>query len=83
MNATSARVLRFCEEYSARFGYAPTVREIQHGCGLGSTSVVSYHLARLRAAGAIDFLDVVTTTVVYRREAGGRLPMAVWGRAKL
>ncbi len=28
-------------------------------------------------------LGVVPTTVVYRREAGGRLPMAVWGLAKL
>jgi RHS repeat-associated protein len=28
-------------------------------------------------------LAVVPSTVVYRREAGGRLPMAVWGRAKL
>jgi hypothetical protein len=25
-------------------------------------------------------LGVVPTTVVYRREAGGWLPMAVWGR---
>ncbi|MCK6564172.1 MAG: hypothetical protein L6Q80_05395 [Dehalococcoidia bacterium] len=63
MNATPARVLRFCEEYSERFGYAPTVREIQHGCGLGSTSVVSYHLARLRAAGAIDFVDGAARTI--------------------
>jgi hypothetical protein len=28
-------------------------------------------------------LGVVPTSVVYRRDAGGRLPMAVWGRAKL
>jgi hypothetical protein len=28
-------------------------------------------------------LVVVPISVVYRREAGGRLPMAVWGRAKL
>ncbi|MCC6268872.1 MAG: AAA family ATPase [Dehalococcoidia bacterium] len=36
-----------------------------------------------RAVGYAQDLAVVTTTVVYRREAGGRLPMAVWGRAKL
>lgn len=63
MNGTSARVLCFCEEYSARFGYAPTVREIQRGCGLGSTSVVSYHLARLREAGHIDFVDGAARTI--------------------
>lgn len=63
MSPTSGRVLRFCAEYSGRVGYPPTVREIQRGCGLGSTSVVSYHLARLRAAGAIDFVDGAARTV--------------------
>jgi SOS-response transcriptional repressor LexA len=63
MNATSTRVLRFCEEYSARFGFAPTVREIQRGCALRSTSVVSYHLTKLRAAGVIDFVDGAARTI--------------------
>ncbi len=32
---------------------------------------------------AYDLLAVVPTSVIYRREAGGRLPIPVWGRAKL
>ena len=63
MNATSLQVLRFCDDYCEQFGYAPTVREIQRGCGLCSTSVVAYHLTRLRAAGAIDFVDGAARTI--------------------
>jgi SOS-response transcriptional repressor LexA len=63
MNATSTRVLRFCEEYSTRFGFAPTVREIQRGCALRSTSVGSYHLTKLRAAGVIDSLPGSARTI--------------------
>ena len=63
MTPRSELVLRFCEEFIARRGYAPSVREIQLGCGLRSTSVVSYHLARLRAAGAIDFVNGAARTI--------------------
>ncbi len=60
---TTCQVLRCCEEYVEERGFPPTVREIQRGCGLGSTSVVAYHLARLRAAGAIDFVDGAARTI--------------------
>jgi type I restriction enzyme R subunit len=36
-----------------------------------------------QAEAVAQLLAVVPTSVVYRRDAGGRLPMAVWGRAKL
>ena len=63
MGRTSELVLRFCEEFIARNGYAPSVREIQLGCGLTSTSVVSYHLARLRSEGQIDFVSGTARTI--------------------
>ncbi|MGE5500819.1 MAG: hypothetical protein ACM3W4_02705 [Ignavibacteriales bacterium] len=60
---TTYQVLRFCEEYVEEWGYPPTVREIQLGCRLTSTSVVSYHLARLRAMGAIDSIPGAARTI--------------------
>lgn len=63
MAPTSLLVLRFCEDFIARNGYAPSVREIQFGCGLGSTSVVAYHLARLRSDGHIDFVSGTARTI--------------------
>ncbi|MEE9366769.1 MAG: transcriptional repressor LexA [Dehalococcoidales bacterium] len=42
-------ILRFMEER----GYPPTVRDIQGGCGISSTSVVDYHLKVLEKEGYI------------------------------
>jgi len=50
---TTERVLSFIQEFTREEGYPPSVREIQHGVGLGSTSVVSYHLARLEDEGKL------------------------------
>lgn len=61
--STTYQVLRFCEEYVEEWGYSPTVRDIQVGCHLTSTSVVAYHLARLRAMGAIDSLPGAARTI--------------------
>ncbi len=42
-------ILQFMEER----GYPPTVRDIQGGCGISSTSVVDYHLKVLEKEGHI------------------------------
>ena len=42
-------ILRFVEDK----GYPPTVRDIQSGCGISSTSVVDYHLKVLEKEGHI------------------------------
>jgi len=42
-----AFILRFTEDK----GYPPTVRDIQSGCGISSTSVVDYHLKVLEKEG--------------------------------
>ncbi|MGE5594788.1 MAG: hypothetical protein ACM3S1_01985 [Hyphomicrobiales bacterium] len=60
---TTYQVLRFCEEYVEEWGFPPTVREIQLGCQLTSTSVVAYHLDRLRAMGAIDSIPGAARTI--------------------
>jgi repressor LexA len=60
---TTYQVLRFCEEYVEEWGFPPTVREIQIGCRLASTSDVACHLARLRAMGAIDSIPGAARTI--------------------
>ena len=45
------RMLAFIEEFIDEHGYPPTVRDIQYGCGLSSTSVVKYNLDRLSEGG--------------------------------
>jgi repressor LexA len=44
-------MLEFIEEFLDEHGYPPTVRDIQHGCDISSTSVVKYNLDRLSEAG--------------------------------
>ncbi len=47
-------ILAFLKEFSARYGYAPSVREIMQGVGLKSTASVHYHLRGLSDSGAIE-----------------------------
>ena len=57
MKALSERqqqILSFIEEFIEKHDYPPTVRDIQSGCGISSTSVVSYNLDRLKDSGALS-----------------------------
>lgn len=47
-------ILSFIEEFIEEHDYPPTVRDIQSGCGISSTSVVSYNLDRLKESGALS-----------------------------
>ncbi len=44
-------MLEFISEFLDEHGYPPTVRDIQHGCEISSTSVVDYNLNGLREKG--------------------------------
>lgn len=48
------RILGFIEEFIDDNGYPPTVRDIQSGCEISSTSVVDYNLRALREKGHIN-----------------------------
>ncbi len=48
------RILEFIEEFIDEHDYPPTVRDIQFGCDLSSTSVVKYNLDRLSEAGYLN-----------------------------
>jgi len=49
-----ARILNFIKEFIDDRGYAPTIAEIQRGCGVSSKSVVEYHLRALEREGRIS-----------------------------
>jgi len=61
------QIIDFIRNFMEEKGYPPTVRDIQYGCGISSTSVVDYHLKVLEKSGhlrrdpevsrGIDLLD--------------------------
>ncbi len=44
-------IMRFIEDFLDENGYPPTVRDIQYGCNISSTSVVDYNLKGLVRGG--------------------------------
>ena len=47
-------ILDFINQFITDEGYAPTIREIQRGCEISSTSVVSYNINALKEKGYFD-----------------------------
>ncbi|MFC1981667.1 transcriptional repressor LexA [Chloroflexota bacterium] len=46
-------IVEFMQHFVAERGYPPTIRDIQAGCGISSTSVVDYNLSILQKEGYI------------------------------
>jgi len=51
LSAKQQRILTFVSEFIAERSYPPTVRDIQSGCNISSTSVVDYNLNILAQQG--------------------------------
>ena len=47
-------ILSFIEEFIDENDYPPSIRDIQNGCDISSTSVVSYNLDRLKESGYLN-----------------------------
>ena len=47
------RIISFLERFLSERGYPPSIRDIQAGCGISSTSVVDYNLNLLERRGFI------------------------------
>jgi repressor LexA len=47
-------ILSFIEDFIEEHDYPPTIRDIQSGCEISSTSVVSYNLDRLKESGYLN-----------------------------
>jgi len=53
LSAKRQQIVDFILQFMEERGYPPTVRDIQNGCGISSTSVVDYHLKVLEKEGHI------------------------------
>ena len=53
LSTRQQRMLDFISEFLEEQGYPPTVRDIQNGCNVSSTSVVDYNLNILKREGRI------------------------------
>ena len=53
LSARQRRILDFLGEFMDRKDYPPSIRDIQDGCDISSTSVVDYNLKRLEERGHI------------------------------
>ncbi len=53
LSAKRRQIVDFILQFMEERGYPPTVRDIQGGCGISSTSVVDYHLKVLEKEGYI------------------------------
>ena len=47
------KIINFIENWFSEYEYAPSVRDIQLGCQISSTSVVQYNLDKLKSLGMI------------------------------
>src|SRR3989344_283649 len=62
------QVLEFLTQFSQRFGYAPTLKEIGNALGMSSVATVHEHLAHLREKGYIKKLDGATRGIELVRD---------------
>jgi repressor LexA len=53
LSAKQQGILRFLETFISEHDYPPSIRDIQSGCDISSTSVVDYNLKRLEEKGFI------------------------------
>jgi len=59
-----AEILQFIQQYRAKHGYPPTVREIGGAMGISSTCVVHYHLRTLQAKGKVTWTPRKQRTII-------------------
>jgi repressor LexA len=69
-------ILRFIREFIDEHDYPPSIRQIQDGCGISSTSVVDYNLKKLEGDGYIR-RDREVSRAIELLERGGRRPRTV------
>jgi repressor LexA len=74
-------IFRFIDRFLADRGYPPTIRDIQAGCGISSTSVVDYNLTILEREGYISrHADVSRGIRLLNRMDAAESPVPVIGQ---
>jgi repressor LexA len=66
-------ILRFIRRFIEEHDYPPSIRQIQDGCHISSTSVVDYNLKKLEGEGYIR-RDREVSRAIELLERGGRRP---------
>jgi repressor LexA len=66
-------ILRFLRQFIEEHDYPPSIRQIQDGCRISSTSVVDYNLKKLEGSGYIR-RDREVSRAIELLERGGRRP---------
>ena len=54
------KIINFIEKWFSEYDYAPSVRDIQIGCEISSTSVVQYNLEKLKTMKKFTFLFLIS-----------------------
>jgi len=69
------RIINFVTEFLHDKGYPPTIRDIAAGCGISSTSVVTYNLNKLEQAGYIRRHSDISRGIKFLtpQQKGGKL----------
>lgn len=61
---TRGKIYRFIRAYWKEHCIPPCIRDIQDGCDISSTSIVVYHLRKLRGEGLIDYIPASNRTII-------------------
>lgn len=69
------RIINFVTDFLHDKGYPPTIRDIAAGCGISSTSVVTYNLNKLEQAGYIRRHSDISRGIKFLtpQQKGGKL----------
>jgi repressor LexA len=83
LSAKQEKILNFMRQFLDENAYPPSIRDIQHGCGISSTSVVDYNLKALENMGLIRRDREVSRAIEvlgHRRSAHGVVSVPVVGQ---
>ena len=69
------RILDFIHDFLQDHGYPPSVREIQGGCAISSTSVVDYNLQILQREGFLRRSPEISRSIELLGPQGSRVPV--------
>ncbi|MBI2723900.1 MAG: repressor LexA [Chloroflexi bacterium] len=72
LSAKQQSILQFMREFIAEHDYPPSIRDIQLGCDISSTSVVDYNLKALERMGHIKRGREVSRAIELLERGGGR-----------
>jgi repressor LexA len=75
LSAKRQQILDFIHHFWGENGYPPTVRDIQSGCGISSTSVVDFHLKVLEKEGYLRRRPEVSRGIDLRARSFTSLPL--------